>query len=290
DYYDVALKKARLAELPRFKGFSFEQLDLADHARVRALVLDHGFERILHLAAQAGVRYSIRNPFAYTRSNVEGHLSVLEAGRALGERLQHLVYASSSSVYGERPPERGFRETDAADTPVSLYAATKRADELMARSYAHLYAMPLTGLRFFTVYGPWGRPDMAYFSFAEKMLGGETIQLFNEGRNLRDFTFIEDILPHLEDLVDDRPGPGARIFNIGGSQPVDTLALVGALESALGVAAKTELVGPQPGDVSATWADTSALEAAYGPAPQTPLEDGVAHFAHWFRAWKAQAA
>ena len=157
----------------------------------------------------------------------------------------------------------------------------------MATTYAHLYGLPLTGLRFFTVYGPWGRPDMAYFSFAEKMLAGETIQLFNEGRNLRDFTYIDDITPHLLTLLDDRPGPGARVFNIGGSTPVDTLALVAALERALGVSAKTEPVGPQPGDVSATWADTSALEKAYGPTPHTPLEDGVARFADWRRTWTA---
>lgn len=287
DYYDVALKEARLSELRRHDRFRFERLDLAEHAEVRALVLDHRFDRILHLAAQAGVRYSLENPFAYARSNVDGHLSVLEAARALGPELGHLVYASSSSVYGERPPERGFRESDPVDAPVSLYAATKRADELMATTYAHLYGLPLTGLRFFTVYGPWGRPDMAYFSFAEKMLAGETIQLFNEGRNLRDFTYIDDITPHLLTLLDDRPGPGARVFNIGGSTPVDTLALVAALERALGVSAKTEPVGPQPGDVSATWADTSALEKAYGPTPHTPLEDGVARFADWRRTWTA---
>ncbi|XBQ16854.1 MAG: NAD-dependent epimerase/dehydratase family protein [Oceanicaulis sp.] len=286
DYYDVALKQARLAELGRFKGFRFERLDLADAAAVRALVLSVRPRKILHLAAQAGVRYSLENPFAYTHSNISGHLSVLEAARALDGELDHLVYASSSSVYGERPAERGFSEDDAVDAPVSLYAATKRADELMSGTYAHLYGLPLTGLRFFTVYGPWGRPDMAYFSFAEKMIAGQTLKLFNHGRNLRDFTFIGDIIPHLLALVDDRPGPGNRVFNIGGSSPVDTLALVSALEAALGIEARTEKIDAQPGDVSATWADTSRLEAAYGAAPHTALQDGIGAFARWFRGWK----
>lgn len=292
DYYDVGLKRARLAELDAAPGFTFMAQDLAEPEAVRALVLETRPSVIVHLAAQAGVRYSLENPFAYTRCNVDGTLSLLEAARALndaGAPVDHFIYASSSSVYGERPAERGFREDDPVDAPVSLYAATKRADELMAHTYAHLHGLPVTGLRFFTVYGPWGRPDMAYFSFAEKMCAGEPLQLFNHGRNLRDFTFIEDVLPHLTALIDDRPGPGARLFNIGGSKPVDTLTLVGALERALGVRAKTERVGPQPGDVSATWADTAALEAAYGPAPQTSLDDGVAAFADWFTAWRTGA-
>ncbi len=288
DYYDVALKQARLAELRSHAGFQFEKLDLADADAVKALVLKTRPERILHLAAQAGVRYSLQNPFAYTHANVTGHLSVLEAARALGPDLKHLVYASSSSVYGER--EGAFSETDAVDAPVSLYAATKRADELMGATYAHLYGLPLTGLRFFTVYGPWGRPDMAYFSFAERMIAGQSIDLFNHGRNRRDFTFIEDILPTLQAVLNDNPGAGNRVFNIGGSAPVDTLALVTALENALGIKAVTRMVEAQPGDVSSTWADTSRLEAAYGPAPRTSLDDGVAAFADWFKAWKARAA
>jgi len=293
DYYDVGLKRARLAQLESATGFTFRPLDLADADAVREQVLTTRPSAIFHLAAQAGVRYSLDNPFAYTRCNIDGTLSILEAARALkaeGAPTGHVIYASSSSVYGERPASRGFREDDPVDAPVSLYAATKRADELMAHTYAHLYDLPVTGLRFFTVYGPWGRPDMAYFSFAEKMRAGEPLQLFNHGLNLRDFTFIEDVLGHLMKLVDDRPGPGARLFNIGGSTPVDTLTLVAALERALGVEAKTELVGPQPGDVSATWADTSALEATYGPAPHTALEDGVAAFADWFKTWKARRA
>ncbi|MGJ3230891.1 MAG: NAD-dependent epimerase/dehydratase family protein [Oceanicaulis sp.] len=293
DYYDVSLKRARLAELARHDGFRFEEIDLADAARVITLMREARPSAIVHLAAQAGVRYSLRNPFAYTRSNVEGFLSLLEGARKLqlmGAPLRHFVYASSSSVYGERPAERGFREDDPVDAPVSLYAATKRADELMAHTYAHLYALPLTGLRFFTVYGPWGRPDMAYFSFAQKMRAGETLQLFNHGRNLRDFTYIADIVPQLLKLTDDAPRPGARMFNIGGSQPVDTLTLVAALERALGVSAKTEPVDAQPGDVSATWADTTAIEAAYGPAPHTALQEGVAQFAAWFDVWTGHAA
>lgn len=286
DYYDVALKHARLAELAQFEGFRFVALDLADSDGVRALILGEAPTRILHLAAQAGVRYSLTHPFAYARSNVDGHLSVLEAARALGDRLEHLVYASSSSVYGER--EGAFKESDPVDAPVSLYAATKRADELMSGTYAHLFGLPLSGLRFFTVYGPWGRPDMAYFSFAEKMVAGETIPLFNHGHNRRDFTFIGDIVPHLVRLVDDSPGPGNRIYNIGGSSPVDTLALVSTLENALGVKAKTQGVDAQPGDVSSTWADTSKLEALLGPAPKTSLEEGVKAFADWFSLWRSQ--
>ncbi len=288
DYYDVGLKQARLAELSAHSGFRFEQLDLADAEAVKALVLEVRPDRILHLAAQAGVRYSLKNPFAYTHANINGHLSVLEAARALGPELKHVVYASSSSVYGER--EGAFKETDAVDAPVSLYAATKRADELMSATYTHLYDLPLTGLRFFTVYGPWGRPDMAYFSFAERMMAGETIDLFNHGQNRRDFTYIEDILPTLQTVLDDTPGAQHRIFNIGGSAPVDTLALVSALEASLGITATTRKIEAQPGDVSSTWADTFKLEAAYGPAQRTSLEDGVAAFADWFKAWKSKAA
>lgn len=285
DYYDVSLKQARLQALKQQSGFDFEALDLADADAVKALILKVQPERILHLAAQAGVRYSLKNPFAYTHANVTGHLSMLEAARALGPTLKHFVYASSSSVYGER--EGAFKESDAVDAPVSLYAATKRADELMSATYTHLYDLPLTGLRFFTVYGPWGRPDMAYFSFAERMLAGQTIDLFNHGRNKRDFTFIDDIVPTLQSVLRDDPGPAHRVFNIGGSAPVDTLALVTALEAALEIKAQTRLIEAQPGDVSSTWADTSKLEAAYGSAPRTELAVGVKAFADWFKTWKS---
>ena len=266
-YYDLALKRARLDQLEAEAGFRFSNLDLGETEAFLELVKREKPRKILHLAAQAGVRHSLENPFAYSHSNVTGHLSVLEAARALGDQLDHLVYASSSSVYGERGGQ--FKETDPVDAPVSLYAATKRADELMAQTYAHLYQLPQTGLRFFTVYGPWGRPDMAYYSFAERMHRGEPIDLFNRGQNRRDFTFIDDIVPHLVKILDDKPGPGARIFNIGGSSPVDTLALVSALEASFSIKAKTRLVEAQPGDVSNTCADTSKLEALYGPAPKT---------------------
>lgn len=288
DYYDTSLKQARLDTLGSRDGFEFVNLDLADADGFRELVLKAQPERILHLAAQAGVRYSLKNPFAYTHANINGHLSVLEAARALGPTLKHVVYASSSSVYGER--EGAFKETDAVDAPVSLYAATKRADELMSQTYAHLYGLPLTGLRFFTVYGAWGRPDMAYFSFAERMVAGEPIDLFNNGRNRRDFTFIDDMLPTLHAVLDDNPGSQHRVFNIGGSEPVDTLALVTALEKALGVKADKRLVEAQPGDVANTWADTAKLEAAYGKSRHTSLDDGIAEFAVWFKDWKARQA
>ena len=284
-YYDVALKRARLDELAGYERFSFHQLDLADAGALQTLVLEAGVERILHLAAQAGVRYSLKAPFAYTHSNVTGHLSVLEAARALGGSLKHLVYASSSSVYGER--EGRFAESDAAETPVSLYAATKRADELISETYTHLHALPQTGLRFFTVYGPWGRPDMAYWSFADAMLSGRTIQLFNEGRNQRDFTYIGDATPLIERILDDTPGPRHAVYNIGGSNPVSTLALVDALETALGIKARAETAPKQPGDVSFTCADTAKLMADYGEAPATALKDGIAIFADWFKRYRA---
>ncbi|TGY90280.1 NAD-dependent epimerase/dehydratase family protein [Marinicauda algicola] len=284
DYYDVALKRARLTELDRQAGFEFHRLDLADDDAVKRLVLETRPTRILHLAAQAGVRYSLDAPFAYTHSNVTGHLSVLEAARALGGDLAHLVYASSSSVYGERGGR--FREDDALGEPVSLYAATKRADELMSSTYTHLYGLPQTGLRFFTVYGPWGRPDMAYFSFAEAMLRGETIRLFNEGRNQRDFTYIDDVIEPLVRVLDDAPGARHGVYNIGGSNPVETLDLVATLERALGVNAKTEPVPPQPGDVSYTCADVTRLERDYGCVPGTRLEEGIARFAQWFRSYR----
>lgn len=289
DYYDVQLKQARLEQLTGFATFRFEQLDLADSEGVRALFERTRPTKVLHLAAQAGVRYSLKAPFAYTHSNVNGHLSILEAVRALDGHVSHCVYASSSSVYGEREASpTGFKETDAVDAPVSLYAATKRADELMSSTYTHLYQLPLTGMRFFTVYGPWGRPDMAYFSFSEKLLRGETLPLFNAGRNTRDFTFIDDMIGPLLTVLDDTPGPRHAVLNIGGSSPVTTLDLVSALERQLGVTAQTELLPSQPGDVTHTCADTSALEACYGPGPHTDLETGVAAFAEWFKRWKTR--
>lgn len=283
DYYDVGLKRARLRELASHDRFAFHELDLAGHEAVKALVLEVRPQRILHLAAQAGVRYSLEAPFAYTHSNISGHLSVLEAARALGPELEHLVYASSSSVYGERGGR--FREDDPLGPPVSLYAATKQADELMSATYTHLFGLPQTGLRFFTVYGPWGRPDMAYWTFTEAMLKGETIRLFNGGRNRRDFTYIDDVIEPLVAILDDTPGPRNAIYNIGGSSPVETLDLVSTLEAALGVTARTELAPPQPGDVSYTCADTTRLERDYGSVPGTRLDEGIARFAEWFSSY-----
>jgi len=289
EYYDVRLKQARLAQLSSHDQFQFEHLDLANAAAVRSLFETARPTAVLHLAAQAGVRYSLHAPFAYTHANVNGHLSILEGVRALDGHVRHCVYASSSSVYGEREAcPTGFKETDPVDAPVSLYAATKRADELMSATYTHLYGLPLTGLRFFTVYGPWGRPDMAYFSFAEKLLKGERLPLFNAGRNTRDFTYIADMITPLLRVLDDAPGARHDVFNIGGSSPETTLDLVAALERHLGVKAQTDLLPPQPGDVTHTCADTRKLTQAYGAAPVTGLDAGVGAFAEWFHSWKSQ--
>lgn len=290
DYYDPALKRSRIARLAARPGFRFETMDLADHEVVCDFVLSERPSRILHLAAQAGVRYSIDNPFAYARSNLLGHLSVLEAARALGEDLAHLVYASSSSVYGEcaKVP---FREEDAAETPVSLYAATKRADELMSASYSSLYGIPATGLRFFTVYGPWGRPDMAYWLFAEAMLEGRPIKVFNKGEMERDFTYIDDVIEPLGRILADSPQRGRhKVYNIGGSAPVRLMDMIEALERALGVTAQKIMLPMQPGDVSRTCADTSRLQADYGYAPKVRIEDGLQRFAGWFRDWRSGTA
>ena len=281
DYYDVSLKQARLNRLTPHDAFTFHKIDLADADQTIELIVDQKPDVICHLAAQAGVRYSLEHPFKYAQSNVIGHLAVLEAARALKDTLRHCVYASSSSVYGER--EGRFSESDEVNHPVSLYAATKRADELMSDSYAHLYKLPLTGLRFFTVYGEWGRPDMAYWIFAKAMMENRPIQLFNEGQNRRDFTYIEDVVTAVLRILDDTPGPRNDVFNIGGSNPVGTLALVKALETSLGLKADCKLVPPQPGDVSYTCADTTRLEAAYGAVPETSLEEGISRFASWFK-------
>ena len=285
-YYDPALKQARLARLERHEGFSFERLDLADDAAVMALVERERPDRILHLAAQAGVRYSLENPFAYARSNLLGHLAILEAARRLGDDLTHLVYASSSSVYGERSAVP-FAETDASETPASLYAATKRADELMSASYCSLYDIPATGLRFFTVYGPWGRPDMAYWLFADAMLSGRPIKVFNNGDMERDFTYIDDIVEPLSRILADAPARGRHaVYNIGGSSPVRLMDMIETLERALGMTAEKIMLPMQPGDVTRTFADTRKLEADYGYKATTRLEDGLPRFADWYRNWR----
>jgi UDP-glucuronate 4-epimerase len=284
DYYDPALKEARLATFEGLDAFRFHRMDIADAEGVARIVRDHGVRRIVHLAAQAGVRYSLENPFAYERSNLAGHLSLLEASRH-AEGFEHLVYASSSSVYGDRPMGgSGFSEDEPATAPVSLYAATKRACELMSQSYASLYGFPQTGLRFFTVYGPWGRPDMAYFSFTQKIMRGEPIEVYGEGRMARDFTYIDDIVDGIIGALDHVPGQGEhRVLNIGDSRPVGLMTMIEALEAALGRKAGKIMRPMQPGDVTATYADISKLNALTGYHPKVMLEDGLERFARWYR-------
>jgi len=288
DYYDPALKEARVTTLAGRAGFSLRRLDVADADVFAAIVRNAGARRVVHLAAQAGVRYSIDHPFAYGHANLQGHLSVLEACRH-APNFRHLVYASSSSVYGERPlSERGFSEDDPVDAPVSLYAATKRSGELMSAAYAHLYGLPQSGLRFFTVYGPWGRPDMAYFGFTRGILRGEPIDVFGEGAMSRDFTYIDDIVDGVVNVLDRPPSAGeARLLNIGGGRPRGLLTMIGILEETLGVKAKRRLRPMQPGDVSATFADVSRLSALTGYAPRIVLEDGLRRFAEWYRHFHA---
>jgi UDP-glucuronate 4-epimerase len=291
DYYDPALKAARAARLDGRPGFTMVRLDIADDAAVMELVRSSGAKRIVHLAAQAGVRYSIDNPFAYQRSNLAGHLSILEAARHNG--VTHLVYASSSSVYGDRPQSMaggegaGFKETDAVDAPVSLYAATKRANELMSISYAKLYGFPMSGLRFFTVYGPWGRPDMAYYGFTQKILKGEPIEVYGEGRMARDFTYIDDIVDGIVGVLDNPPARGGHeIYNIGDNDPVGLLDMITTLEAAIGREAVKIMRPMQPGDVTATYADITKLNALTGYKPKVKLKEGLGRFAEWWRAYK----
>jgi UDP-glucuronate 4-epimerase len=282
DYYDPALKAARAARLDGRPGFTMVRMDIADDAAMMALVRDSGAKRIVHLAAQAGVRYSIENPFAYQRSNLAGHLSVLEAARHNG--VTHLVYASSSSVYGDRPLEgAGFKETDPVDAPVSLYAATKRANELMSISYAKLYGFPMSGLRFFTVYGPWGRPDMAYYGFTQKILGGQSIEVYGEGRMARDFTYIDDIVDGIVGVLDNPPAQGGHeIYNIGDNDPVGLMEMITTLETAIGQEAVKVMRPMQPGDVTATFADIDKLNALTGYKPKVKLAQGLDRFAKWY--------
>ena len=286
DYYDPALKEARLATFGGINNFSFERIDIADAAKMAALVRDNKIERVVHLAAQAGVRYSLENPFAYERSNLAGHLSVMEACRH-AEGFEHLVYASSSSVYGEKPMGgEGFKEDEPATDPVSLYAATKRAGELMSQSYAKLYGFPQTGLRFFTVYGPWGRPDMAYFSFTEKILKGEAIEVFGDGEMARDFTYIDDIVDGVIGALDNPPARGEhRLLNIGDSHPVGLMEMIETLEKAIGQEAVKVMRPMQPGDVTATYADVSKLHALTGYKPKVMLAEGLEKFAAWYREY-----
>jgi len=283
-YYEPALKTDRAATLEGRDGFRMVRMDVADKDAFAALVRDSGAVRIVHLAAQAGVRYSIEQPFAYEHANLLGHLSVLEACRH-AEGFEHLVYASSSSVYGERPLAGAFKETEAAETPSSLYAATKRANELMSASYSHLYKMSQSGLRFFTVYGPWGRPDMAYFSFTQKILAGQPIEVFGMGKMARDFTFIDDIVTGVVAALDHPSTDGGhRVFNIGAGRPVGLMDMIAVLEGALGAEAVKQMRPMQPGDVTATHADISKLAALTGYAPKTMIEEGLPRFVEWYRA------
>ncbi|MCR3983091.1 NAD-dependent epimerase [Aeromonas caviae] len=295
DYYEVSLKEARLALLTPLPGFRFERTDLADRAAMASLFAREQFDRVIHLGAQAGVRYSLDNPFAYADSNLTGTLTVLEGCRHHG--VKHLVYASSSSVYGlnEQMP---FKTSDGVDHPVSLYAASKKANELMAHSYSHLYGLPTTGLRFFTVYGPWGRPDMALFKFVRAILAGEPIDIYNQGQLSRDFTHVDDIVEGIVRVVD-RPPVGDsnwrgqtdaspapyRLYNIGNGSPVRLLDFVEAIETALGKPAIRNMLPMQPGDVLATWADTEALFEATGYRPKVGLTEGVESFVKWYREY-----
>jgi UDP-glucuronate 4-epimerase len=286
-YYDVRLKQARLDRLRVQSGFAFHQLDVSDKDAIGALMAAHvDLGGIVHLAAQAGVRHSLVDPYAYVQSNVMGHLVVLEAARRL-PRLRHLVYASTSSVYGANT-EMPFRETDRVDHPVSLYAATKRADELISHAYAHLFGLPQTGLRFFTVYGPWGRPDMAYFSFAVAIEAGEPITLYDDGRLRRDFTYIDDIVAGIVGSLDRPPQDSQlpRLLNIGNHRVEEVRDLVRLLEQALGRKAIIRSA-PRPAvDVEATYASVDAIGALTGFAPTTPLSVGIPRFVAWFREWR----
>lgn len=285
-YYDVRLKQARLDRLRAHPGFSFHCADVSDRDAVGAVFAANPDARfIVHLAAQAGVRHSLIDPYSYVQSNVMGHLVVLEAARRL-PALRHLVYASTSSVYGANT-ELPFRETDRVDTPVSLYAATKRADELMSHSYAHLFGLPQTGLRFFTVYGPWGRPDMAYYSFARAIMAGEPITLYDGGRLKRDFTYVDDIVAGVVGCLDRPPveTPPARVLNIGNHRGEEVLTLVSLLERSLGRKAVIQSA-PRPSvDVEETFAAVDAIGALTGFAPSTSLADGIPRFSAWFRTW-----
>ncbi len=287
-YYDVRLKQARLARLQAHPGFAFHHLDVSDKEAVGQVVGENAdVTAIVHLAAQAGVRYSLVDPYSYVQSNVMGHVVMLEAARRL-TGLRHMVYASSSSVYGGNT-EMPFRETDRVDLPVSLYAATKRADELMSHAYAHLFGLPLTGLRFFTVYGPWGRPDMAYFGFARAILAGEPITLYDGGRLKRDFTYIDDIVAGVIGCLDRPPEDTAvpRLLNIGNHQVEEVSELVRLLEDALGRKAEIRHA-PRPAvDVEATYASIDAIRALTGFVPRTPLSLGIPRFVAWFREWQS---
>ena len=284
DYYDVSLKQARLAELRKHKDFEFHTLDISNHEALNAAAAGKGITHILHLAAQAGVRYSLDNPRAYVQANVLGHLNILEFARHSGT-VEHIAYASSSSVYGDRE-DGPFRETDKVRSPASLYAATKLGGEMLAESYQRLYGIAQTGLRFFTVYGPWGRPDMAYYIFTDKIFKGEPITLFAPDEMRRDFTYVDDIVDVLPVILASPPKSGHEIYNLGNSKPNTLMQLVDAVEAACGQQAEKIILGKQKGDVSNTFADVSAAERDFGFSPKTDLDEGVMKFVEWYRAAK----
>ena len=297
-YYNVNLKKDRLKQLEKFNNFKFLKIDLVDKDALFELFKKEEFEYVIHLAAQAGVRYSIENPFAYIDSNITGFINILEACRNFP--VKHLIYASSSSVYGANV-KQPFSENDNVDHPVSLYAATKKSNELMAHTYSDLYKIPTTGLRFFTVYGPWGRPDMAYFSFTKNILEGKEIKVFNNGNLERDFTYIDDIVFAIEKLIDKTPKetpnwdrvkaePSTsfapyRVFNIGNNKPVKLMEFISTLEKLLGKEANKKFLPMQPGDVYSTYADISKLNELIGYKPTTSIEEGLAKFVKWYRKY-----
>jgi UDP-glucuronate 4-epimerase len=297
-YYDPKLKEARLAELAKLPGFKFVRFDLADRAGMAALFAEHRFPHVVHLAAQAGVRYSLVDPYAYVDANLVGFTNILEGCRHNGCR--HLLFASSSSVYGSNT-KMPFSVHDNVDHPLSLYGASKKANELMAHAYAHLFRLPTTGLRFFTVYGPWGRPDMAMWIFASAILAGQPIKLFNHGNMRRDFTYVDDVVESVVRLVDhvpganpnwsgDAPDPGSstapwRVYNIGNNNPVELLEVVRLLEEAIGKKAQRELLPMQPGDVPATYADVDDLVREVDFKPATPIAEGIARFVDWYRSY-----
>jgi UDP-glucuronate 4-epimerase len=298
DYYDPALKEARRDELAKSPNFRFVKLDLADRAGMQALFKEHRFPYVVHLAAQAGVRHSLVDPYAYIDANLSGFANILEGCRHNG--CKHLLYASSSSVYGSNT-RMPFSVHDNVDHPLSLYGASKKANELMAHAYAHLFRLPATGLRFFTVYGPWGRPDMAMWIFAKAIFAGEPIKLFNHGKMRRDFTYVDDVVESVVRLIErapagdpnwsaDAPDPGSssapwRVYNIGNNKPEELLDVVQLLEEKIGKKAKRELLPMQPGDVPATFADVDDLMRAVGFKPSTPVAEGVGRFIDWYRSF-----
>ncbi|WP_461535885.1 NAD-dependent epimerase [Spongorhabdus nitratireducens] len=297
-YYEISLKQARLQQLESVNGFSLEIMDISDQGAITGLFDKHNFDRVIHLAAQAGVRYSLENPQAYINSNIIGFTNILEACRH--NQIKHLIYASSSSVYGLNRSQP-YSTADAVDHPVSLYAASKRSNELMAHSYSHLFGLPATGLRFFTVYGPWGRPDMAYFSFTKKILEGEKIRIFNHGNMSRDLTYVDDIVEGIIRIAEEIPSSSDvpsiadgimpphsssapfRVYNIGNNQPVRLMDMVSEIERATGRKAKLEFAPMQSGDVHSTWADIDDLFNTTGYSPDTSFSTGIDHFVQWYR-------